>query len=294
MIATKRPLVGARREKALAWFFEAAAAQGRAVYLKGVFAHGEVPSVIAAIERDDFSALAVEGFDETVATNDRPFAFIGVTDAPEVPRLLRISALICGALLLLFAAGAFRRAPPGRIALLCGFNVLIGFGYFFIEIMLIQIYQNIFISTSWSLILVLGFLLLSSGIGGHFSERLKAWKSTVLLIPVSIAAIYLPWLILISGMWAFLGKALSIVLICATGFLLGVYFPQGLVLAKKWEIGHKVPHLFALNSIAGSFAVILALYSGIKIGYQATLIFSILFYCIAGLMISGRKESISG
>ena len=72
--------------------------------------------------------------------------------------------------------------------------------------------------------------------------------------------------------------------------LMGYYFPRGLIFASEWKIADKVPHIFAINSVAGSFAVVLALSLGVRIGYQATIIIAVLCYCLAGLFVTGKHE----
>ena len=63
-----------------------------------------------------------------------------------------------------------------------------------------------------------------------------------------------------------------------------------MIWADKLEMKHKIPYLFALNSISGSYAVILALYSGVHFGYQTTILAAVILYCLAGILID-RKES---
>jgi hypothetical protein len=289
MIISREPLVGELRDKALAWYHEAASL-ARVGYLKGYLEIGEWSDVMGMIEEGDFSALAPEGFDEAEITVDRPFASLSRHQVPQVDRIVRTSAIACGLLGLLFLVATFWRAPVLRAAFLGSYNILIGFGYFLIEIALIHAYQNIFVSAAWSLILVLGFLLASSGLGGVLGARLRTWQVTILLIPTALAAIHAPEVILSSGLPVLLGKVLGVAMICATGFLMGVYFPRGLVVASGWSLDHKVPYLFALNSVSGAFAVTLALWCGVHIGYQATILLAVLLYCGAGLLAAGTDE----
>ena len=50
------------------------------------------------------------------------------------------------------------------------------------------------------------------------------------------------------------------------------------MLADRWSLRHRVPHLFALNSVAGSFAVVVALYLGFRVGYLSTLSLAVAAY----------------
>lgn len=283
MIISRKPLQGSLRESALDWYHEAAAVC-RLAYLDDYLENGDFADIMQMIETGDFSSLSDESFDPAIITLDRPFTSFSTTNIERLDNLLYSSAIIFIVLTVLFTIALLRKAPVGKASFLGVYNILIGFAYFLIEIMLIQAYQNVFISAAWSLILVLGLLLLSSGVGGYYCYKLKSWFVTVLLVPISLGAIYIPELVLSSGMPSWIGKTLGVVLIGCTGFLMGFYFPRGLVLADQWNMKAKVPGLFALNSVAGSFAVILALYCGITVGYQNTLLAAIILYFVAGLL----------
>ena len=91
------------------------------------------------------------------------------------------------------AVGAMRgTARRGGMGLLLFYNVAIGFAYFFIEIMLIQAYQGVFLSPSASLVLVLGVLLIGSAIGGLLSDRVRLWWATAALVPVLACCLQIP------------------------------------------------------------------------------------------------------
>jgi len=164
------------------------------------------------------------------------------------------------------------------------YYVLIGSAFFFIEIVLFQVYQNIFLSSSLSFIFILGFLLLSSGIGGFFSRFIKLREAIIFLLPLCIGAIYLPNWLLSLGFQSYLIKSMGIFLVSLTGFYMGVFFPRGLMLAKKMNLKQNIAHFFAINAVAGCFTVILVLYLGIKIGYVYTVTIGLLFYFIATLI----------
>jgi len=136
-----------------------------------------------------------------------------------------------------------------------------------------------------TLILVLGCLLVSSGIGGYFSTRFDLKYVTIILIPIMLLALYIPNFFIRVGVQYTLIQILSVLFIVSSGFLMGMFFPRGLNLAKQSGLQNKIPHLFAINAISSSFAVVLALYLGIKIGYQYTLLIAIAFYIIANLLL---------
>ncbi|MDJ0765863.1 MAG: hypothetical protein QNJ97_22965 [Myxococcota bacterium] len=284
MIVTREPLIGERRERTLTWYRDVVAIS-RLAYLKGVAEVGELSDLFGWLESGDLSKLEEEGFDSSILTNDRPFASLSTHDVPEVADLVIALAAIFAVFGALCLGGTLHRADHKRGLALALYNVMIGFGYFFIEIMLLQVYQNVFVSPSMTLILVLGFLLVSSGVGGMFASRLRPASAAALLIPISLAAVYTPDAIQMLDLPFTIGKVLGVALICACGFMMGVFFPKGLMVAAGWHMRAKVPYLFAINSVAGALAVVLALYSGIKIGYSKTVVIALAIYAVSALMI---------
>lgn len=65
---------------------------------------------------------------------------------------------------------------------------------------------------------------------------------------------------------------------------MGVYFPSGLLRAYAWSLREKVPHLFAVNALAGSLATVVSLYLAIRVGYTWTLVAAICLYLAASVV----------
>jgi hypothetical protein len=284
MIVSKRPLVGATLDRALAWYVRGAGVC-RPLYLKGIFEDGEVADVFRMIEKDDFSALAPEGFDPRLATSDSPFVSMSTRHAPEVSGLVRFSAVVFAAIALLVGAILLRRARRRRALGLVAFNALTGFGYFFVEVMLMQVYQSVYVSPSWAFVLTLGALLLGSGVGGFLCLRIRPLAAVVLLAALALVAVRAPAFALAWNVPHTVTMIAGVVLIAATGFALGVFFPRGLAVAEAWGLKAEAPLCFALNAAAGAFAVAIALWTGVVFGYSATLAAAIVCYGAATWML---------
>jgi hypothetical protein len=232
----------------------------------------------------DFTALAPD-FDDRVITNDRPFPSCATHSVPDLERLLGVTGGVCFILGTLIAWGAVRGVPRSRhpvTFLLILYNLAIGSAYFLIEIMLIQSYQSVFLSPSTSLVLVLAVLLVGSGIGGFFSTRIRPGWATLALGPVLLLALWIPTAVLSLGWWS--SQALASCGVLAVGFCMGVYFPNGLVMARRWSLRHRIPHLFALNSIAGSLAIVVSYYLAIRAGYSWTVALALMLYLLAWMV----------
>ena len=71
---------------------------------------------------------------------------------------------------------------------------------------------------------------------------------------------------------------------------MGMFFPKGLQSAKQAGLQDKIFHFYAINAAAGCFAVVFALYLGIKIGYVYTVVLGLAFYLSAGLILLFLKK----
>ena len=70
-------------------------------------------------------------------------------------------------------------------------------------------------------------------------------------------------------------------MIFLVGMNMGVYFPTGLLLAERWSLRGRIPHLFAINALAGSLATVVSLCLAIRFGYTWTLISAFILYVAA-------------
>jgi hypothetical protein len=284
LIAAKRPLAGVALDRALAWY-QKAAGVCRPLYLKGVFEDSEVADVFRMIESEEFSALEKEGFDPRLATNDSPFVSMSTRSVPEVSGIARLSAVVFAALTLLVGAVLYRRSGARRTLGLVAYNAVTGFAYFFVEVMLMQVYQSVYVSPSWAFVLTLGALLLGSGLGGFFSAKVRPLTAVVLVAALAVIAARAPSWSLAWGLPHVATMIAGAVLVAGTGFALGTYFPRGLAVAEAWGLKAEAPLCFALNAAAGSFAVAIALYAGVVVGYSATLAVAVALYGAASYML---------
>ena len=71
---------------------------------------------------------------------------------------------------------------------------------------------------------------------------------------------------------------------------MGMFFPKGLQSAKEVGLQDKIFHFYAINAAAGCFAVVFALYLGIKIGYVYTIVLGLAFYVSAAFILVSLKK----
>ena len=263
-------------------------------YLKSTWSNERFGPFFKMIEAGDFSAIS-ENFDDSLVTNDRPFPSCSTRSAPEIRQLVRITSGLCLLLCGLFAVGAVRNVAHRRsVGLLLVYNVAIGLAYFLVEIMLIQVYQRVFLAPSASLAMVLGVLLIGSAAGGLSARVIRPTMATIALVPLVLGCLWLPEWAVAHGWTSAATTAAAVVTIFAVGAAMGVYFPTGLIIADQWSLRAKIPHLFAINAISGSLATVLSLWLGIRAGYTWTVLIALALYIVASVVVrlAGKPQDV--
>ena len=163
--------------------------------------------------------------------------------------------------------------------------ILLGLGYFIIEMTLLKLYQCHTGSPTNSLVFVLGGLLLSSGIGSYFSREYSSKK-----ILWSCFGIFL-----FSSYHIFANRHLLHLLdvpvwgenfiitgtIFPLGFCMGIPYPFGLARVKQTFTELHVPVFVAINSLASAFGIALGLYLSVALGFILTSILGVGCYAVA-------------
>jgi hypothetical protein len=296
MIVSLQPLVGTRREELLEWYnmewfvywdernrpvYYPSTRLLEAAYLKSVWHNERFGPFFELLAANDVSRFDSD-LDASLITNDRPFPSCSTRSVSEVLRVVSITSGIGVALSVLLILGMFRGLRERRqISRLLLYNIAIGVAFFFVEIVLIQAYQPIFLSPSSSLACVLGVLLIGSAIGGLFAGRVPPWLATAALVPVLLACLRVPDWTLSLELAPLFATSAAVAMIFFVGLNMGVFFPTGLQLARQSALQHKIPHLFALNAVAGAMAGTLCLYGAIRFGYTWMLAAAFGLYCLA-------------
>jgi hypothetical protein len=222
--------------------------------------------------------------DVSVTTDDRPFFFnqLNTLDSASIRlavtarqgilkgNLLATATLLTiigfSGLLVLFtmifpALPAVRQAPVALARLGTLYFLLIGLGFMFVEIGLIQRLSTFLGHPVYALAIGLFCINLSTGIGSLVSEQLPLGSSLRIVVWASLLAVYL----LLLPLWfpaaiaAFEGGSLpvralvSLVAIVPSGVLMGFGFPTGMRLVNAIDAG-PTPWFWAVNGAAGVLA----------------------------------------
>jgi len=159
---------------------------------------------------------------------------------------------------------------------------LIGMGFMFIEVILIQKYTLFIGASIYSIASVLLSLLIGSSIGSYYNNRfnnIKAFSGIIIMIILNITVIPL-----ILGYLANLGILLraiiSVILTLPLGFFMGMPFPKGAV-----KVGKLIDWCFAINGAASVLGSVLVLYAAFSFGFTITLLIASAIYALAYLLL---------
>lgn len=157
-----------------------------------------------------------------------------------------------------------------NLLLILYFGIL-GLGYLLIEVVLIQKFGIFLSSPVYSLVVVLGTMLIMSGIGGYFSARFgKRGALAMLALVVVLSAIY--WVVLGGLLDALMGLPFAlrilaaVVILAPLAFCMGLPFPYGMSLAKEQLSDRHAGLFFGINgglaAVATPLSIILSMTSG--------------------------------
>ena len=288
MIVSREPIQGEIMDKVIKWieFRKNTGSQKLHLeFLNNYYASPEFKNFFAMVNKNDFSSLSEENFVSTYANFQKPFLSQTTNHNTQLGKYLfniSLLAIFFGSLLIV---SQIRKKNNSKLTILNLnlYYILIGFAFFFIEIIIFETYQNIFTSPANSLIFTIGLLLLFSGLGGHVLKNQKLTNVIMLLTPICLITINFPKWFMIFSMPPTLVKIIGVGLICLTGFLLGAFFPRGFRIARELKCAQNIPYLFAINALAGSIAIVGSLYLAIWIGHLYTAIIALLIYLFVAL-----------
>jgi hypothetical protein len=292
--------VMALRQLARRMFFELSLAPGV------VPQHPVLRAMLAARSRDELLHAAASDpiLDFTPPTDDSPYYFqmlrlgawrsalgyIGADDATRggvaggnavalvvlTALLLCLSSLAVATILLPLAASRSADRsdhPPGVCWWAAVYFALIGAGFMFIEIGLIQRLSVLLGHPVHALGLLLCGIIASAGVGSLLSERLPLVRARwTVALPAAATAMILTasavsrWLTVGLASAGTVTRALAALgVIIPLGLLLGVFFPMGMRLVSAQRSG-ETPWYWALNGVFGVLASALAVLVSIHFG----------------------------
>jgi hypothetical protein len=144
-----------------------------------------------------------------------------------------IEALVLSVILLFFPVFFIKRAKSKVNIYMLGYFFFIGSGFIFSELFFIKQWTIIFGDPSVSFSMVLSGILISSGLGGFFSQKLSSKSIKYVLILLIILTFLLFFLFNICLRYLipcpkFLQYVLALIILMPPGFLMGIPFPMSM------------------------------------------------------------------
>jgi spermidine synthase len=233
------------------------------------------------------------------STDDRPFFFhffkwrqipevlaaLGKTWQPfggsgylVLVLLLALVLLLSGGLILLPLAIGRRvqtsKFKAGSTARYLFYFLLLGVGFLFVEIPLLQRFVVYLGQPAYAFAAVVGALLVASGLGSRYlAIRIRPPLGlTALAALVFVYPLLLPLLFQVTFGLPLVGRiAVTALALAPLGLLMGTPFPQGLAVARQHAPG-LLPWIWAVNGCASVVSAVLAPMLAISLGFRVVML----------------------
>ncbi|MEK6756047.1 MAG: hypothetical protein AABZ02_07840 [Bacteroidota bacterium] len=190
-----------------------------------------------------------------------------------------------------------QRPPRGTLLQTILYFGSIGFGYMFVEIVMIQKFVLFLGHPVYSVSVIIASMLVFSGVGSYVSERFAERSSKMsriafigIILLLSLHAVFLPpvlsALLPLSFGWRLILCAL---LLAPLAFLMGFPFPLGLK-AISQQSSSLVPYAWGVNGYCSVMSASMAVLLAIELGFVVLFILSILMYSLAALFSTARAR----
>lgn len=271
----------------------------------------KLEAVLDAKTHEELDAATLfEDVDYRPTTDDKPFffnvvrlsAFANITAASQgstiegnrlatMTLVLSLFASVALALAAIVGPLVNRAKPTGRTtstlyAGLCYFG-LIGIGFMFCEVALLQRLSLVLGHPSYSLIVVLASLVAAAGLGSLLSDKLPLDRAPYCyLYPALLAGLLLVTAFVLPALSPTVLPAstpmrilFSVAFTATLGLALGLAFPAGM---RLWKAGHEDegPWLWGVNGVGGVVASSAAVMIALSVGLRFLFIASALCYLL--------------
>ncbi|MCD4722972.1 MAG: hypothetical protein K8S13_24405 [Desulfobacula sp.] len=248
-------------------------------------------------------------FDIRAATDNRPYfynffkpaviRYIKTYGPSQIPvtewgylilLIILLPVLILSFIFIVFPLLIMGQRVTRRKKTIFAYFSLIGVGYFFIEMPMIQKMILFLGHPCYSLCVIIAGLLVFSGIGSLFSTRLFPESKRILYSSFIIILVTGFYLIFMDPIFSFfisfsLGQkvVLTLMMIAPLGFFMGIPFPCALNFLKG-EDEFSLAWAWGINGFFSVISILLATVLAIIFGFKAVMMIAILCYGSAGVL----------
>jgi hypothetical protein len=168
------------------------------------------------------------------------------------------------------------------------FFAMLGIGFMFVEVSLIQKSILLLENPSYSLASVLTSILISSGIGSMFSERFSRLRSAYSLLIIAVLifsySLIFPLLLNLSSFEFKTRVIICSIFFAPLGFFMGIPFPMGLKILGQQDRS-LIPWAWAVNATLSVLAPVMSIMIAITIGFTYVLWLGSLAYLLAFILL---------
>jgi hypothetical protein len=234
-----------------------------------------------------------------VVVDDKPFPY-EVFRAPGAAHgilrevsWLALCMVLIPALIVFFSRRDQERKKGSFVASasLVPFFAVLGVAYLVLEVVLVQKFGIFLSSPAYSLAIVLGTMLVASGLGGYRSARASGLQCLGATLLVALYAVFVAYgldAVLLSVMHLpFVLRVLfAIVLITPGAFAMGFPFPYAMEMVKRELSERHAGLFFAINGAAGAVATPLTLIWSMAHGFRLTALLGGSAYLACALLLA--------
>lgn len=232
-----------------------------------------------------------------VVTDDRPFPYDVFRERTEVWAMVRSVGVLALLMVLLPALALVGRPPrhaPLSAALLAVQAAALGVGYLLVEIVLVQELAFFLWSPAIALTVVLSGMLLASGLGSAWSERIGRRGAMLALIAAAggavLASVGLDQVVSsLMGLSFAFRVLVALLLIGPLAFAMGIPFAWSLGRARAGLGPRYGALLFAVNGALSAMATPAALLLSMQYGFDATMLAGAGAYLLAAALLIGVR-----
>jgi hypothetical protein len=290
------------------------------LYLPGHDDEGD-PDFVSALTTKPLEAFTDQYYyDVRPSTDDRPFFFqmiyfsrafdliskediVGQKFNYYAPLVVIVLLVLSLALVLVFYVLPLLRARHvERVPKLWGgYFILLGIGFMFVEIPLLQKGSLYLGHPTFSLSIVLFSMLTFAGCGSYWSGRIGEARLHARLRIYLILIVVFIGILAAGSEWLMretialplgLRMALFVVLIGFAAFFMGTAFPSGIRLVSRRQ-KNSIPWVWALNGGASVLGSVIAMALAMTFGYTLTLLLGGVCYFLALLAVAKRGEKVT-
>ncbi len=163
----------------------------------------------------------------------------------------------------------------------------LGAGYMLLEIVLIQKFLLVFGNPVYAAAFVISVMMLASGIGSYYSERVTPVRNNmqqILFMIVLLLLLYTfflsPLISLVSGATMFLKLVACIPIIAIPALLMGMPFPLGLRMLSGIN-ENNLPWAWGVNGCVSVISAAFAALLSVEAGFSMVILLSFLFYGVS-------------